>query len=414
MIGIENKDSSFFTIESPDVNLTSVEFEKNLISLTIKEQMDNIPSGTLQFNDPNHIYSRILRTGANLVLSWGYKKSFASLGSILEKQINPAEISGDLVRRGLSGFVSSPSGGGSANGVITYNCNFTSYEFRGLDKSRYFTTGTKKDVISSIFNEFGISAIKRVIDFKRGSEQVTTEMSVRQDETSFRFLSRLAREWKAMFQFAYASDGSMVGIFIDPDKLNKISMSALSIKTSGLSHVIGYKGDINNIKSYTWSSNESENGTGDNVQMVIVDGQPTFIHYVAKSETITSYRLRPDRIQQAIKDAGMDGVESQSKFVKDLLSVNDFESIKYYFDPISSTTAPQGFGYRIKANMIGNPLFVPPNLISFNNGLPDRIGNKDTEFYLNSVTHTINRSGYNMSVEIVDVFSLSDIGQALL
>ncbi len=414
MIGIENKDSSFFTIESPDVSLTSVEFEKSLISLTIKEQMDNIPNGTLQFNDPDHKFSRILRTGANLVISWGYKKSNAILGSIIEKQINPAEISGDLIRRGLSGFVSSPSGSGSAGGAITYNCNFTSYEFRGLDTARYFTEGTKKDVISSIFDEFGISLTKRVIDFRRGNERLSTEMSVRQDETSFRFLSRLAREWKAMFQFAYASDGSMVGIFIDPDKINKISMSALTIKASGLSHVLGYKGEINNIKSYTWQSNESENGSGDNVQMVIVDGQPTFIHYVAESETVTSYRLRPDRIQKAIQEAGLDGVESQSRFVKDLLATNDFESIKYYFDPISSTTAPQGFGYRIKANMIGNPLFVPPNLVIFNNGLPDRVGNKDTEFYLNSITHTINRSGYNMSVEIVDVFSLSDIGQALL
>ena len=132
MVGITNKDSSFFTIESPDMTLNEKDFQRNLISLSITEKLDAIPQGTLKFYDPDHIYSRILRTGAKLSLTWGYKNFGVSLDSILPKQINPAEITGGLIRRGLNGFVSSPSGSGSNRGQVIYNCNFTSFEFRGL------------------------------------------------------------------------------------------------------------------------------------------------------------------------------------------------------------------------------------------------------------------------------------------
>ena len=46
MIGIENKDSSFFTIESSDIDLGNLNLSKNLISLNISEQMDSMATGS--------------------------------------------------------------------------------------------------------------------------------------------------------------------------------------------------------------------------------------------------------------------------------------------------------------------------------------------------------------------------------
>lgn len=411
IIGLENNDTSFFTVESDDITLDTQDFERNLISLSITERMDAIPQGRLRFYDPKHFYSRILRTGAKLFLSWGYRTEFNQLQSIVPNALNSDEVSGSLIRRGLVGFVSSPSGGGSENGVVTYDCNFTSYEFRGLDQSRYFTSGTKRDVISTIFDELGVGT-RRYIDFARGSEKVTTEASVRQDETAYRFLSRLAREWRTLFQFSYTQDGSIAAIFIDPDKIGKVPFAQWTLGARGFSHAIGYRGKLNNVISYSWESNESESGVGQNVQIEIVDGKPIFRRYVAEQETVTSYRLVPERIEEAFES--VDGVEAQTKLVKELLSKKDFDQIEHFFDPIESTTAPQGFGYRIKAKMLGNPLFVPPNLVKIYNGFPDRLGNSKTKFYLDEVTHTIDRSGYKMNITIVDVFSLSDIGEALL
>jgi hypothetical protein len=140
MIGIENFDSSFFTIESDDLDflnnkkstgnimsrqqgqkfmeeagaLTNAVMSKALISLTITERMEGLPQGTIQLYDPDNIYSRILRSFARLKISWGYKKWLETPDSLLAKKINLDEISGSIVRRGLEVMISNPSGGGES------------------------------------------------------------------------------------------------------------------------------------------------------------------------------------------------------------------------------------------------------------------------------------------------------------
>lgn len=429
MIGISNKDSSFFSIESPDVDLVESDFAKDLISLSVTERMDGMPQGTLRFNDPKHYFSRILRTGAKLTISWGYRKRDIAPDSLLTKKLNLDEVTGQLVRRGLEGFVTAPSGGGASNGVVTYNCNFTSYGFRGEDRSKKFNNGTKADVISQVMDRIGVDPKRRLIDFLVGSDVLNTEREVRQDETDYRFLTKKAREWKALFSVGYAQDGASVAIFIDPWKVGNIPFSKWKTGASGFSHILGYKGELSNIISYTWKSNESESGVGDSVKMEIVDGQPVFRRYIAKQQEIITYRLDTEKVAEVFKDQAA-GLGSQTKIFKELFSTKTFKEIEHFFDPIRSTTAPFGFGYRINAQMIGNPLFSPPNQIVFNNGIPDRILTSEikstfekrvpgktqiqNKFYLNEVTHTIDRSGYLMKSEIIDTFALSDIGLALL
>lgn len=431
MIGIENKDSSFFTVESPDVDLDESDFSKDLISMAITERMDGMPQGTLKFNDPHHFISDILRTGAKLTLSWGYRTRDMAPDSLLTKKLNLDEVTGQLVRRGLEGFVTAPSGGGASNGVVTYNCNFTSYGFRGEDRSKLFTEGTKADVIAQVMDRIGVDPKRRFIDFADGNDVLNTERGVRQDETDYRFLTKKAREWHSLFSIGYAQDGASVAIFIDPWKIGDIPFSKWKTGATGFSHIIGYKGELSNIISYTWKSNESESGIGDNVKMEIVDGQPIFRRFIAKQKEIITYRLNPEKIKEALQDQAAGGLGAQTKLVKELLSTKTFDQIKRFFDPIRSTTAPFGYGYRINVEMIGNPLFSPPNQIVFNNGIPDRILTSEIEpekrrglgagksqiqnkFYLDEVTHNIGRSGYLMSTKIIDAFALSDIGLALL
>jgi len=413
MIGITNNDSSFFEISSDDINLDDNLMSKNLIKLSITEQRNSMTQGTLSFLDPNDIFSRILRTGVNLKISWGYRNNLLKQ-DIVNNKFNVDEINGSLIRRGLEGFISSPSGGGSNKGVITYNCNWTAFKFRGLDESKVYSSGTKKDVISQIFDKIGVSASKRFINFDVSNDQLNTDRSVRQDETDFQFLIRLAREWSALFSIGFSPKGEVVAVFMSTDKIGNNLMPSWMLNATGTNHAIGYKGDINNVISYTWKSNESENGTGSNVQLNFVDGKVVIKRFVAESEKVISYRLRPDRIREAINGAEIDGIIAQTKIVKDLLSANDFEQIKHFFDPYESTTAPQGFGYRISAKMFGNPLMIPPNQIIINNGFPDRLGGKQAKYYIDKVMHDIDRSGYKNNVEIVDAFSFSDIGVGLL
>jgi hypothetical protein len=411
MIGIENKDSSFFTIESSDVSLTGTDFNKNLISLSITERSAGMPTGTLTFYDPKHIFSRILRTGVSLAISWGYRNQNADIGSLLSKKLNFDEVTGGLIRRGLKGFISSPKGKGNSSGVVTYDCNFTAYGFRGEKQSKIYDSGTKKDVISLAFNDLGVSPIKRLIDFTLGQDTVSSIKSIRQDESTFLFIQRLAKEWRALFQIGFSPAGETIALFIDPNKLNTTQYQTWALGAIGLSNIIGYKGEINNEISYSWSSNESESGVGDNVKLDIVDGKIIFRKYSAEQKKVITYRLDIEKIQDVYNDA--DNFDQQIKITKELLSKKDFESIKHFFIAEQSSTAPTGYGYRINCEMIGNPLVSPPNQVIINNGFPDVLGSSDSIWFFENVTHNINNSGYKMSVEIIDVFTLSPIGMAI-
>lgn len=413
MIGIINKDSSFFTINSKDTTLQYVDIAKDLISLSITERLGSMPQGSLKLHDPFHLYSRIFRTGMEIQLSWGYK-NFNVLAGFVDSDLNLDEFNGDIERRGLKGIITSPTGGGDGSGVVTYNCNFTSYGFRGEDKTFIYDTGTRSGVISQAFSDLGILPTNMIIEFAMGNDSLSSVKSVRQDETTFLFLTRLAREWRTLFTIGYNKKGLPVGIFVDPEKINKMRISNIMLGLSGSSHNIGYKGKLCNVKSYTWSSNESQNGVGDNVRIDIIDGQPVFRRFIAEEETIVTYKLNTKRIEEAFKDKEIDGIAAQTKLVTEMLSAKSFEQVKHYFDPYESTTAPQGFGYKIKVDMIGNPAYSPPNQIRLYNGFPDRLGGKQAIYYLNEVTHSIDTSGYNMSCEIVDVFAFSDIGQGLI
>jgi hypothetical protein len=412
MIGIENKDSSFFTIESTDVKLNNKSYEKNLISLSITERTGTMAQGTLSFYDPDHWFSKILRTGVEIKLSWGYKKIGVTPDSLIAKKLNLDEITGSLIRRGLRGFVSSPKGKGDNKGVITYDCKFTSYGFRGTDQVKLYTFGQKKDVIADAFNDLGIT--KKIISFSLGNDFLKKDTGIRQAEPTFRFLNRLAMKWRCLFHVGYSQIGEVVGIFVDANKIGDPQYATIFLSAVGLSNVIGYMGELNNVKSYTWSSSESESGVGDNVRLDIIDGQIVFRRFIAETEKTVTYRLDIDKIKKVYTD--VDDLGSQIALIIELLSKQTFQQVEHFFIPITHPTAPQGYGYRINVDMIGNPLFSPPNEVKVNNGFPYRIlysNNKLNKFYVQSVTHTINRSGYNMNAEIVDVFTLSPIGVAI-
>lgn len=409
MIGIENKDSSFFSIESNDIALNNKNFEKNVLSISITEKESAMPQGSLSFYDPDDWFSGILRTGINLKISWGYKKSGLSIDSLLSKKLNLDEVSGSLIRRGMEAIISSPSGEGSQDGRKIFNCNFTALGFRGIDQSKIFTTGKKKDIINNSFDDLKIKT--KYINFSLGDDSLNIDTGVRQDEPTFAFLNRLAKEWRCLFHVGFSPLGNTVGIFVDANKIGDSVYTSLLHNATGSSNIIGYKGELNNVLSYTWSSSESESGIGDNTRLDIIDGQIVYRRFEAKEEQTITYRLDIKKIQEVYKN--VDDLTSQLNITKELLSKKTFEQIKHFFTPIKSTTAPAGYGYRIQCNMIGNPLFSPPNQIKINNGFPERLGGSQSKWYCQSVTHNIDKSGYNMNAEIVDVFTLSPIGLAV-
>jgi len=414
MTGLENKDASFFTIESPDITLPESSFEKYLISLSIEESMGALSAGSLTFYDPNNYFSRVLRTGVRLIISWGYKRTLAELETLGENQFNLDEVSGQLARRGYLCFVNNPSGGGDANGVITYNCNFTTSGFQGEELSQVYTQGTKKSVVDDALDNLGISRTNRFVNFTLGSDSVTTDKGVRQDESTFAFLNRLSIEWKALFYVAYGANGKPVAVFIDRNVVGKTPLPLWVMNATGGSNALGYKGKLSNVISWRWSSSESEKGVGDHVSAEIVDGQIQYRQYVATQEKVITWRLDNEKIQTVFDEAGADGIAAQLQLTQDLLDTKTFDEVKHYFTPFEDTTAPTGYGYRLSCEMIGNPLMMPGSAIKLINGFPDRLGGGNAKWFVQSVSHRIDSAGYTMKVEITDVFNLSPIGLPVL
>ena len=216
-VNINNKDTSFFTIASPDIVETEKDLTSKIISLTINEEMGRLPYGTLTLYDPTLIYARILRNGLKLDITWGYKVFDVSERSLVLVSLNSDEMSGRRERRGFNAIISGPSGAGTQGGQLIYNCNFSSLGFRGDEFARVHKSGYKKDIISRVFDELGISTVFRDIRFTRGDEKLSEHTNVRQNETNFQFLVRISYEWRALFRLGHTPKGDIAGIFIDPD-----------------------------------------------------------------------------------------------------------------------------------------------------------------------------------------------------
>lgn len=410
MIGIENKDRSFFTVESSDIDVETVDLQKTLISLTVSEKRGRLPNGTLQFYDPDDTISRILRTGARIKLSWGYLDNYATPDSLLTKAINLDEITGNIQRRGLEVQVNSPTGAGGKDGKKIYNLNFFSLGMRGDKNARRFTEGIKADAVATIFDELGIT--ERIINFSVGEDKLTSDRGIRQDNSNYLFLTRLALEWRALFHIGYAQNGNLVGIFVDQNKIGDVAYSKLFLDSIGSSNAIGYAGELSNVISYTWKSAESQSGVGDNVRVEVVDGQITFRRFVAEQQRVVTYRLNYDKIREVYQNT--DNLQQSIKITKELLSVKDFEQIKHFFYEDESSTAPFGYGFTINAKMLGNPMLAPPNKIVVKNGFPDVLGNSGAFWYIQTATHRIDSTGYFTDLEVIDVFTLSPVGLPIL
>jgi hypothetical protein len=364
-------------------------------------------TGSISFRDNNHIMSKILRHGMKLNISWGYKKFVDPLFSAIIKKENPAELfmAGNLRRENIQATVQSPSGTMSDTGEATFNCNFYGYEYmKNEQQKRSFSSGTKGDLVRTIFFEMGINSF--AVDFKRQSELITENKQVYQNEGNFKFLYRMSREWGCAFRTGYQKNGSMFGVFIDYSKIgDPFYTMKITGATFGSSLLLDWRQGLKNVLSASWSNKQGVGGGGDSVSIRYgATGEPIYERFVATEEKVVTWRLNSERIKSELERLP---IKERTDKMKEFLSAEDFESVKKYFDPIVEPTAPQGIGYEINVNMIGNPLMTAMAEIKFGKGFPDCFSNVASRFYGNKVTHTINTDGYKMALQIADAYTLN-------
>jgi hypothetical protein len=430
-VAVFNKDSSFFTVESEDFIssakrtfsgkvLKSLDrfLSDRVISLSITEQFGQMTTGTILITDPYHVYSRILRNGMRLNITWGFKKWSKDPRELMVTRQKPNELSGDAERHGLNAVIQTPSGAGDQQGQVTYSATFYSSEVLTGRHVKVFTSGTRADAVKDVLKQLGVKDENMEVNFSSGSVKLGSRGVLIQEESSYRFLARMAYEWRVLFRTSFNKKGELMALFTDWDKVGTSKFAAKVVGGKGSLRTLDYKGGSNNVISYTWSENIGENGTGDGVRLTMINGQIVAQRYVAETETITTWEFKPEKMRKELEKKG--NIADKTELTLNWLSRKTFKEIEPYFEPRSQSTAPQGFGYKMNVKMLGDPLMTPPLELVLGEGFPDRLRQTDktlkknttaslkdlTKFYLSKATHTIDRNGYQMDIEIGDALTV--------
>lgn len=415
MIGINNRDSSFFRIatEVSGFDIRAV-LNPDIISLTIVEQRNMIVSGSIKIYDPFLAYPSVLTFGMPLTITWGYKDFDTSPKSLaLAQKTNIDEVQG-VLNRTIKAIVTSPSGGGDSSGLSTYNINFMGSEILSAPSRVTYKAGlTKLNVIQQVFDRLGVNI--PIIKFEKMTQLLTKDTEIYQWETDFRFLHRLANEWRTIFAISSTPSGSSIGVFCDYAEIGLLGYEQLvSNAFAGNSILLEWKDGINNVISYGWKHNIGSSGQGDNVNIFIQNGQPVIIRTVYTTDKVMTYRFDADKVRKELKlkkDTG--GSSALIGLYQQFMKAKTFEEVKWAFTPEEQTTAPQGLGYTLDGvKMIGNPAITSPMIVIPGKGFPDNLSRtpKITSFYSTKVEHTLSKSGYFVSLDAADAYTLLGIG----
>jgi hypothetical protein len=411
---IYNFDSVFFEIEySSDQNLNSIINAKDIISLTINEEIGQMDSASIVFDDSQHLYSHLLRPGFMMQINWGIK---AAWGERVE-------------RRGMEFMINSPAGEGSDNGQIHYSCNLLAQGFRGEHQNEVYTGMMKGNLVWTVFNSLGI--IHGEVNFIGMNQQLTGTTQEVQNESDFRFLVRKANEWGCAFHAGYDGKGNKAAIFVDYARLPQ-AVAAMGLRDSLFLDYGGWQGldDIDsfsaaaiqrykkdgsggpNVISYSWQDNSMNNANGQAAFMAIgPDGNPMVMRRVVKDQQVLVYRLVPERIQEAYnREVDEQGIASASRLMGSFLLTTEFEQIKWAFDVVPESTAPQGTGIEVSAHLMGDPQITCGCQCGFGIGFPNRVGSTGSTWWVRKATHTISQAGYFVDIQAVDAFAFSADG----
>ena len=382
---IKQFDDIWWQIKSEDMDTDLINHNR-ITQATVTETMGQMDSCNISMIDPNNVYSRIFRNGVQFTFDWG-----------------------DLSdKRGAIPFlVNSPSGGGDANGLITFNMRGQSIGDDMINR-RYFVSGTKSEIVKSVLKEMNITDVE--VDFERGNDPVNNNNKVAQcsNENNFRFLCRVAHEWRCVFRIGVTKGGVKCAVFCEPAKLSQKNFFKKIV--SDPLH-LEYGCGLANVINYQWSDTSLDASQGSAVSIRMINGNMQFYRYIAEDETVITYRLNESAIQAEWES--QETAEDKSKLLKNIMKAKTFKEVERFFIQDSISTAPQGSGISVKAHIFGNINVTAGQLVTFGNGFPDRLGAKDRTWYVNSVTHSMSTQGYFCDLEIVDSYTFTPTGQEL-
>jgi hypothetical protein len=411
---INNFDSSFFSVKIDGIlekSEASAYLTDKVISFQVTEEMGKMITGTLLLEEDESFRTSLsLRRFRKIEIQWGYKNKEQVQKDAYAKIKNSKELFTPMqATRVAKGYIQNPSWQSGQDGKMMYSCSFICFETPWMvTGNSFFSSGSRLVVIQQTLLQMGI--VLSFVKFKRMQEILTYDTGIRRDNTSgFRFLNRLALEWQCLFRIAYDKMGNAVALFCDyTDEVSIMQFINLVGGCTGLSVLWEYKSGMRNVLSYNAQYNQAE-GSGDNVVPMMINGQVTFQRYNAQTEKVQYFTLNSEMMSKEMKSSA-----AQTELFRDWVGRKSWDdtgingkAVSKYFKAMDDKTAPQGIGFTVSMEVIGNPLCTAPARAKFGKGFPAILGTEGTMFYQTSVTHRIDKSGYKMSLTIVDAFTLT-------
>lgn len=409
---IYNQDSFFIDIT---VSETQRKINNDVISLSVTEEMSKMITGTITFLDNEDYYAKEFRAGIKFVLSWGYKKRNETLTSVAVRTINVTEMTGLNVRRGLQCMVVNEGGKADSGGQKTYACKFYGAEFgSNIFDAKVYSSGSKRTCIQDAMTFLGCQTT--FIKFNNENVQLNSNNAVRQNEKYFKFLVRLAKEWRCIFKMGYTQTGQLIGMFVDN---NQIGSGQVNNFIQSITGAVGSTkllefgvGSINpNVSAYDWQHHVGESGQGDHVTISIINGQAVTTRYITEDKKVYVLKLKEDRLKEFLENHSDDAMSILANVMKAKsmdAEVWNKKTIKDFFSAEMIGTAPQGFGFTVNCQMIGDPAMSPPVEIVCGNGFSPQLQEKMpmNKLYCKKVSHTLSGQGYKMNVEVADAITI--------
>jgi len=368
----------FFKIKLKSSNKQGKDIENEItekvISFSVSESMGEITSGQIQVYDNDFYFADNLVSGTGMAIEWGYIQPDLSY-LYASKNVNTEDdIRGASTRKGIQARVLSPSGSGSSTGIITYNCSFYTNEYS--DETEFEVYNLKMQTINELFKKIGVK--KSIIRIDNANERFN---SILQRESDYNLLKHLANKWGVLFKTWYMQGGTLSAFFVQPEFLKKaVFANVFNGVKSGSVITLDYKAGRCNVKSYNLSMHIVDNGGGQHQKVTFTNEKPVY----------------------EISDANPAPSSADSKSPDRAIAQLTAKKITTQVD-----TEKPGVGYNINANVIANPLWTPGMIVKFGEGFPAflKAKNANIDFYVKRVTHTISKSGYDMSIEIGDIFN---------
>jgi hypothetical protein len=368
-------------------------------------------SGNISLHDKHLEFTNILKLSTRFTISWGYKTN--TLKDIYLNSRNPDELSGIKSRDNIDCVVISASGSNSNAGEIIYNCGFIcSVYLADSRKIVKFKSGTKGGVVKEVMAKLGI--VESYIEFSQKDNALNSEITWTQWTSDIRFLNQLAFDLQCIFSIGVTPKGTIAGLFVSKTQLKSTNVE--NFVKSCLGSIVGknklFEYSIGsqkaNVISYSWKNNAGENGSGDGASFELINGKPQIIRYFAEAGTVKAYKLNDAKVaefERTYKGGQLEAVGLIMNASQYDSRVGDRQA-KDFFDVVDQSTAPQGAGFTLNIECLGDPTVMPPSMIKLGQGFPDfwHYNNMPVQdFFIKKATHKLDSTGYKMSIEAADI-----------